>query len=38
MFFKLIYPPVISTILQDTRLASLFQIWVKGPGIIQNII
>ena len=31
------YPPVISTILQDPRLASLLQIWVKEPGIIQNV-
>ena len=37
MFFKVVYHPVISTILQDTRLASLLQIWVKGPRIIQNI-
>ena len=37
MFFKVVYPPVISTILQDTRLARLLQIWVKEPGIIQNI-
>ena len=35
--FKVVYPPAINTILQDTRLASLCQIWVKGPGIIQNI-
>ena len=38
MFFKVVYPTVISTaILQDTRLASLLQIWLKGPRIIQNI-
>ena len=36
MFFKVVYLLVINTILQDTRLANLFQIWLKGPRIIQN--
>ena len=36
MFFKVVYLPVMSTILQDTRLANLFQIWLKGPRIIQK--